>query len=242
MIGLGDIAKRGYVQVMRVLARPVRWTGLMGLLEQRRGLTARWARSLFAIHDIDDMIRLDLPWWTFSAIAAVEAHLALRPGAKVFEYGSGASTIWLARRAGSVTSVEHDPGWYAHVGSYVADHDHVRLLHRPPAPAGPGGTAFGSSKGRGRGMDFESYVTEIAEHQGPFDVIVIDGRAREACLQAALPHLAAGGMIVYDNAGRARYRAGIEAAGLELHDLRGLTPALPYPEHTALLLAPGPGG
>ena len=69
-------------------------------------------------------------------------------------------------------------------------------------------------------------------------MIVIDGRAREACLSAALSALAPGGIIVYDNAGRARYRPGISASGLAVRDLRGLTPALPYPEHTALLQAP----
>ena len=166
MSGLAEIAKRAYVGAVRLVAVPVRWCGLMGALERRGGLGARWARSLFAIHDLDDMIRLDLPWWTFSAIAEVEAHLAAHPGARVFEYGSGASTIWLARRAGAVISVEHDTGWYRHVSDHVASFAHVHLVHRPPVPACPGGTAFGSSKGAARGMDFRDYVTEIARHQG----------------------------------------------------------------------------
>src|SRR3546814_12921991 len=58
------------------------------------------------------MVRLDLPWWTLRAKRLVEHHLAARPEARVFEYGAGASTVFLARRARQVVSVEHDPLWY----------------------------------------------------------------------------------------------------------------------------------
>ncbi len=33
-------------------------------------------------------------------------------GWAVFEWGSGASTVWYAARARLVTAVEHDPGWH----------------------------------------------------------------------------------------------------------------------------------
>ena len=72
---------------------------------------------------------------------------------------------------------------------------------------------IGSAKeGHGK-LDFTSYVRHIdriaASVGGPFDLIVVDGRAREACLLAALPHLADDGIIVFDNTMRRRYRRAI---------------------------------
>src|SRR3546814_1018846 len=67
----------------------------------------RWSASLFAIHDIERMIALGLPWWNVAATREVAEFLRARPKARVFEYGAGASTIWLARHAAGVVSVEH---------------------------------------------------------------------------------------------------------------------------------------
>lgn len=66
-------------------------------------------RSLFTIYDVDDLIWLDLPWRTFHSIGFIERFLAKKTNASGFEFGSGASTIWLGRRAEMVVSVEHDP-------------------------------------------------------------------------------------------------------------------------------------
>jgi hypothetical protein len=91
-----------------------------------------------------------------------------------------------------------------------------------------------------QGLDFADYVGTIDEVGGLFDVIVVDGRARTACLSAALPHLAPDGMIVFDNSRRRRYRAAIESCGLRERRLPGLVPTLPYPDQTSLLMAQSP--
>ena len=49
------------------------------------------------------------PWWTYAATAWLRA--ALNDTQRVFEFGSGGSTSWLAERVASVHSVEHDPLW-----------------------------------------------------------------------------------------------------------------------------------
>ncbi|HEY0953010.1 MAG TPA: hypothetical protein VGD85_22645, partial [Nocardioides sp.] len=107
--------KRAYVTVLRVARAVLAATGLLRVLDAaaRRSRTALWVRSWLAIYDLDDMLALDVPWWTFAAADAVEDFLRARPGARVLEWGSGASTVWLARRAGSVVTVEHDPAWAA---------------------------------------------------------------------------------------------------------------------------------
>jgi len=228
--------KRLYVSFIRALRGLLRATGLLGWLEKGGGRTGvrLWLRSLFAIYDLDDLRRLDLPWWTLKATEAVDAFLKSRPDARVFEYGSGASTFWLAKRAGTVVSVEHDADWYASMQASGLP-GHVELIFRAPEPAGDAAPGFPSGRAGYEQMEFRAYVQAIEAQPQPFDLIVVDGRARVACLEAAKRHLAPGGMIVFDNAGRERYQKGIETSGLMVKCHQGLTACLPYPDSTCLL-------
>lgn len=234
--------KSAYVRAMRVAAGTAARTGLGPALERRAGgVGVRWLRSLGAIHDIDAMVALDVPWWTFRAIAAVERFLAERPDAAVFEYGSGASTAWLARRAGRVTSIEHDAAWHRETRRVVAAYPTVDLRLCPPDPLDAFDPAFRSGKSGAAGRSFRSYVEAIGSEGPGYDLVVIDGRARAACLARALDRLSPGGLVVLDNSERRRYRAALAAAqaeGFAVERLRGLVPALPYPGETTLLRRP----
>lgn len=227
--------KNLYILLVRGLGRLLGAAGVLGLLERRapRSRTATWARSLFAIHDIDQLARLDLPWWTFTSAAEVDAYLAARPGARVFEWGSGASTLWLAARAGSVHSVEHHAGWAQSLRPRLPSNVTLILVEPTPSAA----PRVGSRKPGHGGLDFAEYVAAIDVVGGLFDVIVIDGRAREACLERAVERVAPDGLIVFDNVDRQRYVDAIAAQGaaVDVAMTRGLTPALPYPTRTAIL-------
>ncbi len=50
------------------------------------------------------------PWLTYRATKWLDSYL--KPGMKVFEYGSGGSTVFLAQRVKRVFSVEHSLQWY----------------------------------------------------------------------------------------------------------------------------------
>lgn len=228
--------KQIYIRIVRLIGACLRAVGILGLLERRAGSgsrTATWLVSLFAIHDVDGLGGLDLPWWTFDSADRVGAQLAAHPQARVFEWGSGASTLWLAARAGSVHSVEHHVGWASQLAPRLPDNVRLQVVEptkstRPVVP---------SAKPGHDGLDFAAYVAAIDDTDGDFDVIVIDGRAREACLIRAIDRLSPSGMIVFDNVDRRRYVDAIAALGerVEVTMTRGLTPALPYPTRTALL-------
>ncbi len=193
-----------------------------------------WLYSLTSVHDSLAIARMDVPWWSYSSIDAVSSWLSQRDTpVRVYEYGSGASTFWLARRAAEVHSVEHHRGFGEMMAAELASLPQVsfRIVESTPA-ARP---SVGSAKEGYRGQDFSDYVTSIAAVDGDFDLIVIDGRAREACLSAALPRLASGGMIVFDNSLRRRYRRAIAAGDVDETRYFGLTPTLPYPDQTSLL-------
>jgi hypothetical protein len=196
--------------------------------------TRHWLYSLTKVHDSVAMVELDVPWWTYRAVDEVERWLGARPRpARVFEYGSGASTVWLARRSASVVSVEHHEEFAALMRRLLAPIDNATLLVRPATPTAD--PEVPSAKEGYAGLDFTAYVGAIGETEGEIDLVVVDGRARERCLDQALPRLAPDGLVVFDNSRRRRYRRAIGAAPVVEHRLAGLTPTLPYPDQTSLL-------
>ncbi len=227
---------RAYVGGVRGARRLARASGLIAALDRHRDRRfPLFVRSLFAVHDIDELDRLDLPWWTFGAIERVDAFLRKRKGAvRAFEWGAGASTLWLSRRCREVVSVEHDASWWPPLSLRLAAVPNVRASLVAPViagrmPACPSGRAGWS------GLDFASYVCAIRDAGGRFDLIVIDGRARAACLDEAVHHLAPSGLIVFDNTHRRRYEAAIARSGLRAERIGGFAPAVPWPSQTALL-------
>ena len=214
-----------------------RLLGRVGILDDdpppREHRIRHWAFSLTKAHDSIGISKLDVPWWTYKAIDEVEAWLAPRNDVRVFEWGSGASTIWLAKRAAEVRSVEHHAGFGRMIQEQLVGTPHAELDIVEPEPSDA--PKIGSAKEGHGGLDFTRYVFHIDEVGGMFDLIVVDGRAREACLTAALPHLKPDGIIVFDNTMRRRYQRAIKAAPVVERAFRGMTPTLPYPVQTSII-------
>jgi hypothetical protein len=228
-------AKAAYAAAARGAGRALTRLGALPATAPDRSHRLRhWTVSLTRAHDSLGLAELDVPWWTYGAVDAVEAWLAARwRPVRVFEYGSGASTLWLARRVDQVHSVEHDAAFAAVLVPALAPFPAVALRVVPPVASTT--PAVPSAKEGQQGLDFAAYVAAIDDVPGEFDLVVIDGRARAACLRRAVPRLAPGGVIVFDNSRRRRYRPAIDSCGLVETRYRGLTPTLPYPEETSVL-------
>lgn len=156
------------------------------------------------------------------------------PQARVLEWGSGASTVWLGSLCGSVVSIESDPHWASMVRGSVGDH--VQIL-TPDIPPRTNAGAIRSRRFGFRHLDFNDYVNAVDHVEGRFDLIVIDGRAREACFEKALPRLAPGGMILFDNTNRRRYRLAVRSHRDTIVLTRhvGLTPIVLWPTETSVI-------
>jgi predicted O-methyltransferase YrrM len=228
-------AKSGYVRASHAAGRALTRIGVLGEAVPPRDHRVRhWAYSLSRVHDSLAIAELDVPWWTYRATDAVDRWLAARARPiRIFEYGSGASTLWLARRADEVHTVEHDRAFAESVATAMARPGNVDL--RIVEAVVSNSPVIGSAKEGAHGLDFVGYVAAIDTVPGEFDVIVIDGRAREACLRRAVPRLATDGIIVFDNTRRRRYRRAIDTSGLVEQRFHGLTPTLPYPDQTSIL-------
>lgn len=118
-----------------------------------------------------------IPWFTYPAIEYLKQFDV--SDKRVFEYGSGNSSIFWARRAREVVAVESDSQWYRYVSS-IRPPNLVLLLE----------------------TEKEGYVSSICLQDGKFEVIVIDGKWRHACVDVCTHYLNEGGMIILDNSDR----------------------------------------
>lgn len=228
-------AKKAYARTAKGTGQLLTRVGVLpGVPPDRDRRIKHWVTSLTRVHDSLAIAELGVPWWTYRAIDIVDAWLVNRPKpVRVFEYGSGASTLWLADRADEVISIEHHAGFATVMEPALSARTEVTFrLIEPRRSSSP---SIGSAKPGHHGLDFADYVRSIDAEPGSFDLIVIDGRAREACLTIASPRLSPGGLIVFDNSHRTRYQQAIRASSMHERRLPGLTPTLPYPDQTSLL-------
>lgn len=205
--------------VLVVFTQPSQWRYL-----------PEWLRSFRKGYLIDRQI----PWLCFPAIEYLEAETPNSP--RVFEYGSGASTLFWLRKGGTVTSVEHDAQWYKILLQLLGEESRVdyRLMEAEdldpsivPSPADPNVAHSGNEKYAH--SDFTKYVTQIDEFPDEyFDVVVVDGRSRAACVGHAVPKVKPGGMLVLDNSNREYYLANTQHLLADFTRLRfwGLIPTV----------------
>jgi hypothetical protein len=160
------------------------------------------------------------PWWTYPATAWLA--ITLRPDHRVFEFGSGNSTLWLARRVAEVHSVEHDPDWARIVRATLPDNAHLDLVE---------------THGTDADADADDpYLTPLAAGSA-YDLVIVDGMGRNACVDAAITSLNDSGMILLDDADRLSYRPAhraLKAAGFGRLDFFGPKPGVGHMSTTCL--------
>jgi hypothetical protein len=152
------------------------------------------------------------PWITFEATRAIGQ--VLNSTMKVFEYGTGGSTLFFASRVASVVSVENDPVWFEVMQARVAGRSNVEISLAPgEPPAGPEDLAFPSRSTSSQHLTFRKYVQAIDRFpDGHFDLLLVDGRSRPAAFFRGEPKVRIGGLIVLDDSTRSGYAAAVNAA------------------------------
>jgi precorrin-6B methylase 2 len=136
---------------------------------------------------------LEIPWFSYAAIDFLEGFV--QPHMAVCEYGSGGSTLFFAKRAQSVFSIENDPRWFELVSRRLAARSirNVRLELHPFDFKNP------------EGFEHSSYLHAIPDRK--FDIIVVDGSeewtpVRPVCFEKAEGRINPGGIIVVDDSWR----------------------------------------
>jgi hypothetical protein len=174
-------------------------------------------------------LELRVPWWPYEAAAWVLENLPA--GSMVFEYGGGGSTMWLEDHGATVTVVEHDPEWYGQLTRDVSAQ--TELVMKRAQPAGE----IGSDVSAGF---FDGYVAAIdGQPEGGLDLVIVDGRARVACVRAAMGKVKTGGLLLLDDSDRDRYAPAVRMlASWDRHVFSGIKPGSPVPVQTSVWRRP----
>ena len=150
-----------------------------------------------------------IPWMNYRVINYLVSQ-GLVQNKKIFEFGSGSSThFWLKIGASEVISVEHDEKFYQQNSPSLSSKCQYLLI--PPQISEKPELYSEYDSFEYKGYNFRNYVNKIDDFEDEyFDLIVIDGRARSACLSKSIKKLKKGGVIIFDNANRLRYAPALQ--------------------------------
>lgn len=149
------------------------------------------------------------PWMGYDAIEWLD--LYLHPGMTVFEWGSGGSTLFFSKRVSYVVSIEHDPWWYHHTKDQLARLGirNVFLALICPETISTPDTEYSSTDRKYKGQTFQAYASSIdLRANPPYDLVLVDGRARVACIKHARANIKSGGYLMLDDSEREEYEHG----------------------------------
>jgi len=150
---------------------------------------------------IQDKLNLRTPYTNLKLISFLKNYSNDKKNLSIFEFGSGSSTLFFEDYFDHVFSVEHDKDWFEIINTNIKKAN-VYLV--PPKKVS--NPVCGSKKLGFRNLDFVNYVNFIDSLGKKFDVIFIDGRARQECLKLAKQYLKPGGIIILDDSNRNRYK------------------------------------
>jgi precorrin-6B methylase 2 len=158
-----------------------------------------------------------LPWYSYPSIHFLEQRLRARQAKplRVFEFGSGNSTLWWAQRANQVVAVEDNRHWYDYVQKGL-----------------PGNVTYILAESE------TQYVACLSGDVAQFEVIVVDGSYREQCLAQAPASLTDDGVLVVDNSdweSLAHPLVKLERLGFRRLEFYGLGPMNGHPWGTSVL-------
>ena len=148
-----------------------------------------------------DLVAERIPWVVFEAADWLRE--TIKPGWRIFEWGSGGSTTFFLANKCWTTTVEHDDAWATRVAGYILPRDlqrqwELKLIH-PVQSVKPVAKSL-----RAPGCFF-AYTYTVTVHDD-LDLVFVDGRARNHCAALAAPRIKPGGWLVLDNSDRADYQ------------------------------------
>lgn len=121
--------------------------------------------------------RPTLPWISYSSIKYLKRFLS--PKKNVLEFGSGMSTLWYAKHAGHVFSVEDCKPWFNSISSIIKKNniENIEYVYLS-------------------GHEYANYKNNSNEK---YDLIMIDGKNRHECALTAINLVNKDGLIYLDN-------------------------------------------
>ena len=123
-----------------------------------------------------------IPWITYSAIEFLDTRLTDK--LDLFEFGSGNSSLYYAKKVNTVASVEHDNLWYEEIKSKLPDNSEIFF----------------------EDIDTGNYVSFLKEKTNTYHIIIVDGRKRVECIRNSTQALTEDGVLILDDSQREEYK------------------------------------
>jgi tRNA A58 N-methylase Trm61 len=139
-----------------------------------------------------------VPWMNYAIVFFLEERL--KKDLKLFEFGSGYSTLFYANLVHSVTSVESDERWFTTIKDNIPSN--AQLIFQEEDENG-------------------DYCRAAIQAGQLYDVIVVDGLDRVNCVRQSMEALTELGVILLDDSEREEYGEAFELTAQ--YDFRALT-------------------
>jgi len=129
-------------------------------------------------------IMIDI-WVTYKAKSWLEKWF--KPHHVGWEFGSGYSTIWIAKKVKFLTSVDNNKGWHDQVRKMIKNYkiSNVKLFYEADLSVYP-------------------LIIDVCDNE-TLDFLYVDGRNRVACVKSGYIKIKKGGILILDNSDRERY-------------------------------------
>lgn len=160
-----------------------------------------------------DQDYLPLPWFTYPSIDFLKERL--NNELKIFEFGSGNSTLFFLKRVKEIHSAEHVRDWYEKLSKFNIENGEI-IFVKSESPS--------------------QYLETLRKSNQKFDIIIIDGIYRNECLVESINHLSEFGVIILDDSERKEYIVGIreiENNNYRRLDFWGISPGYLYRKSTS---------
>lgn len=212
-----DLLFANRVRNAHLLAIGAHWKTISNLLPTATNslVETGWVNSLVRQEPVNAQDQ-PIPWFTYPSIEFIEPRV--QRTWRVFEWGSGNSSLWWSSRVASVCSVEHDYNWFLRTTAKLNVNNHLDYE-----------------------VDMRGYIESIRHHYKEteigFDVIIIDGEWRNECAQIAANYLSPKGFIIFDNTDRRMFEPGsafLSSLGFMRIDFHGLIPSYLYRNCTSI--------
>ena len=137
--------------------------------------------------EIPDVVKDAHPWMNYPLVEFLNTRL--NPEQTVFEYGSGLSTIYFAERVKEITSVEHNKEWFDKTRLLIGERKNAAVVF------------FELNE------DYPDAI-RLSGAGKKYDIVVIDGKMRNNCIEKAVDFLTSQGVIILDDSDRIYYEPG----------------------------------
>ena len=199
--------------VIRLFTKPSLIKVLLGQYHSGYLKEQGWFESYLSKTPIDKYDN-PIPWLSYPSIDLLSDRLS--KDLKVFEFGSGNSTLFYAQKVNKIICVEHDPVWYKYLQKKLPENAELIFCE----------THSG-----------ELYAASVKASKEKFNLIIVDGIDRVRSIYNSIEALSEDGVLILDDSERIEYLEGVSLllkGGFKKLDCWGISAGELYKKCTSI--------